>query len=115
MAARTVKERRRAPRSTAKLLTAVRRVDKGKVTWSGFARTLNLSETGALLESPDRFRVDQDLSLEFLLDDDKIAKTEGVITRITRSKKMHHLAVNFVKITAKTKRLLVKQIQSQSK
>ncbi|HEX9076109.1 MAG TPA: PilZ domain-containing protein [Anaerolineae bacterium] len=115
MAARTVKERRQAPRSAAKLLTAVRRVEKGKVTWSGFACTRNLSEVGALLESPDRFHMDQDLSLEFLLDDDKIVKTEGVIKRITRSKKTYHVAVSFPKLTAKARRLIVKQVKSLSK
>jgi hypothetical protein len=115
MAGKTVKERRRAPRSKAKLLTAVRRVDQGKVTWSGFACTRNLSEAGVLLESPDRFHLDQDLSLEFLVDDDKIVKTEGVITRITRSKKMYHVAVSFSKLTAKARRLIAKQVQSLSK
>ncbi len=109
-----VKERRKSARSSAKVLVALRCLNRGKVTWSGFARTLNLSETGALLETPDRFHVDQDLSLEFLLDDDKILKVTGVITRLTRSKKMYHLGVTFSKVTARDKRLLAKQVKSQS-
>ncbi len=113
MATRTVKERRRAPRSTGKLLTALRCLDGRTVTWSGFARALNLSEGGALLETPDRFQVDQDLSLEFLLNDDQILKVKGVITRITRSKKMYHVAVVFSPINAKAKRLLAKQVDSE--
>ena len=106
------KERRRAPRGSALLLTSIRCLEDGVVTWSGFARTLNLSQTGALLESPDRFPVNQVLRLEFLMDNDRILEVEGVVERVSKSKKMYKLAVSFPKLTAKAKRLLEKQVAS---
>ncbi|MBI4785652.1 MAG: PilZ domain-containing protein [Chloroflexi bacterium] len=103
------KERRRAPRGAALLLTSFRCLEKGEVTWSGFARTLNIGESGALLESPDRFRVDQLLILEFLMDNDQLLEIQGVVKRVEKSRNMYQVAVAFPKLTAKAKRLLAKQ------
>lgn len=105
-------ERRQAPRAPAYLLVALRRVEDGQVAWTGFARTINLSVLGALLETPDKFTVDQNLSLEFLLDEDQIARVEGVVVRVGKVKKMYHVAVAFSKPDAKTKRLLARQMKS---
>ncbi len=106
------KERREAPRAPAYLLVALRRIEDGQVTWTGFARTLNLSVLGVLLETPDKFKVDQNLSLEFLLDENQIARVDGVITRVQKVKKMYHVGIAFSKLNVKTKRLLARQTKS---
>ena len=47
-------ERRKSSRKTTRLLTALRCMEDGKVTWAGFGSALNLSADGVLLELPDR-------------------------------------------------------------
>ncbi len=102
-------ERRRAPRGKLKLLTAFRCVE-GDTTSTGFARALNLSAVGALLESPDPFAVGQSIELEFLLDDNRIAQTVGRVTRAAKRKNFYHIAVEFVKMPAPTRRLIERQV-----
>ncbi len=104
-------ERRKSPRKIAHLLVSVRRLDKG-VKWSGFARTLNLSEGGVLIETPDAFRVDEPVALELLLDDNKIAPINGRVTRVTKVKAGNHISVAFDKPPPKVKRLLAKQVNA---
>ncbi len=106
------KERRNAPRARTLLLAAVRCVENGQVTWTGFARAIDLSILGALLETPDKFRVDQELSIEFLLDEDQIASMDGVVVRVKKVKKIYHVGVKFGKLNVKTKRLLIRQMKS---
>ncbi len=103
-------ERRAKPRVTAHLLASYRCIEDGVVTLSGFIRTLNISEEGALLESPDEFKVGQVLSLEFLLDYDRIVSVEGRVTRVHKDKKPYRIAVIFTNLTPASRRLLAKQI-----
>jgi hypothetical protein len=105
-------ERRRAQRGDLKLLTAFRCLDVGKESLTGFARTLNLSSGGALLESPDEFEIGQNLSLEFLMDDNRIAQANGRVMRKARHGRFHHVAITFVKASVKTRRLIDLQISS---
>lgn len=105
-------ERRKSPRGMALVLVSIRRMKEDQVIWSGFARTLNLSAAGALIETPDRFKLEEHLSFEFLLDNNQIADVEGDVTRITKSKGMNNLAVEFDKVSAKAKRLIAKQIKA---
>ncbi len=101
-------ERRSSPRYAARRLVALRCLEDGKPTWTGFASTVDMSTGGALLELPDRMHVGQSLSLEFLLDENKIARVDGTVTRVTHTKKVYHIAVKFEKLTPQTKRLLAK-------
>ncbi len=103
-------ERRRSARAPTLVLVSIRRMQNDQVIWSGFARTLNLSAAGALIETPDKFKVGEHLTFEFLLDNNQIAPIEGEVTRINKSKGMNNLAVEFDPVPAKTKRLLNKQI-----
>ena len=100
---------RRQSQRKLRLLTAYRCLENGVATTSGFVSTTNVDETGALLESPDPFSVGQHLSLEFLLDDDCIAQADGHVTRITKGKVFYRVQVAFSKVSAKARRLLVKQ------
>lgn len=101
---------RTARRARTKLLTAYRSLADGVVTASGFARTLNLGESGALIESPDRFQKGQTLALEFLLDYDRIVKAEGRVTRVSKAKGLYHVSVDFHKVAAAARRLIARQI-----
>jgi c-di-GMP-binding flagellar brake protein YcgR len=101
-------QRRSSPRHTARRLVALRCVEAGKVTWTGFASTLDLSATGTLLESPDRFAIGQRLALEFLLDENQVVQVEGTVSKVAKAKKMYHLAIEFDKLNAQAKRLLAK-------
>ncbi len=103
-------ERRRATRGKLKLLTAYRCLDAGAETFTGFARALNLSETGALLESPDEFAVGQTLALEFLLDNNRIVQVPGQVARVSKRDNFYQVAVDFAKLPAPTRHLLAKQI-----
>ena len=103
-------ERRRATRGNLKLLTAFRCLDAGKESQTGFVRALNLSPIGALLESPDKFVSGQTLALEFLLDNNRIAQTNGRVTRVTKHDKFYHVAVEFAKVTSKARRLIQLQV-----
>jgi hypothetical protein len=103
-------ERRRALRGNLKLLTAFRCLDKGKESLTGFVRALNLSPVGALLESPDEFDPGQNLALEFLLDNNRIAQTDGRVTRAHKRGKFYHIAVEFAQVSPKTRRLIQLQV-----
>ncbi len=103
-------ERRRAPRGSLKLLTAFRCLDVGKESLTGFVRALNLSSIGALLESPDKFDLGQNLALEFLLDNNRIAQTDGRVTRVSKRDKFYHVAVEFAKVSSKARRLIQLQV-----
>jgi len=103
-------ERRRAPRGKLRLLTAFRCLDGDAVTSTGFARALNLSTVGALIESPDPFGVGQIVELEFLLDNNRVAQVQGQVTRVGKQKSFYHVAVGFGKIPAPTRRLLTRQV-----
>lgn len=102
-------ERRRAQRGKLKLLTAYRCLDGNTAGLTGFARALNLSETGTLLEAPDPFGVGQKLSLEFLMDNNRILQVDGQVMRVTKRKVFYHSAVEFGTLPASTRRLLSQQ------
>ncbi len=102
-------ERRRATRGKLKLLTAYRCLGGDTDGLTGFARALNLSEVGTLLESPDAFTVGQKLSLEFLMDNNRILQVDGQVTRVTKRKVFYHIAVDFGTLPASTRRLLTQQ------
>ncbi len=106
---KTQPERRRAQRGKLKLLTAYRCLDGETAGLTGFARALNLSEIGTLLESPDPFGVGQKLSLEFLMDNNRILQVDGQVTRVTKHKVFYHVAVDFGTLPASTRRLLMQQ------
>jgi hypothetical protein len=108
----TSSERRKAPRVTAHLLASFRCIDDGTVTLTGFVRTLNISEEGALLESPDTFKTGQTLALEFLLDYDRMVNVEGRVLRVTRNKEGYRVAVSFTNLTPANRRLLAKQVKN---
>lgn len=101
-------QRRSSPRHAIRRLVALRCVEAGKVTWTGFASTVDLSAKGTVVESPDRFPVGQRLALEFLLDEDQVVQAEGTVSKVTKAKKMYHLAIGFDKLNAQAKRLLAK-------
>jgi len=92
-----------------KLLTSYRCLRGDAVTATGFGRTRAVSETEALLESPDSFPVGQVLVLEFLLDNDQIAKARGHVTRVNQAKSLFRVQVKFDKLPVKSRRLLARQ------
>lgn len=101
-------ERRAAPRVETNLLASYR--DSACASAAGFVRTLNLSETGALIESADPFYVGQTLRLEFLLDYDRVAKVEGRVTRVTRVAEFYRAGIAFVNVAPHMQRLLARQV-----
>ncbi len=101
-------QRRSSARRVTRRLVALRCLEAGKVTWTGFASTLTLTGKGTLLELPDRFAIGQRLELEFLLDENQVVQVEGTVSKVTKAKKMYHLAVGFDKLDAQAKRLLAK-------
>lgn len=104
------RERRQKPRSDTNLLVSLRlEQDSG---WSGFARTLDVSETGALLESPDHFEKGQVLLMEFLLDEDRVARLRATVSRVTSVKGVQQVGVTFEKLSPETRRLLARQLKS---
>ncbi len=105
-------ERRKSPRVTAHLLASFRCIEGGSVSNTGFVRTLNISEEGALLESPDEFSIGQILSLEFLLDYDRMVNVEGRVLRVSKNKEGYRIAVTFTNLTSANRRLLAKQVKS---
>lgn len=111
----TTSERRRTPRKTAHLLTSFRRIENGEVTLVGFVRTLDVSEEGAQLESPDAFVVGQMLELEFLLDNDQLINLEGKVVRVVPpggAQDQYRIGVSFAHLTRDDRRLLGKQVKS---
>ncbi len=105
-------ERRKARRRTVKLLTAFRYLDPNQELHTGFVRTLNLSTVGALLESPDEFKVGEPLSVEFLLDNNRIAQADVRVTRVTQQDKFYHIAVEFTHVSTRARRLIEQQIST---
>ena len=105
-------KRRRVTRGKLKLLTAFRCLDVGKEARAGFVRTLTLSSVGALLESPDEFAPGQNLALEFLLDNNRIAQVDGCVTRVHKRDRFYHVAVEFGQVSPRTRRLIGLQISS---
>ena len=93
-----------------KLLTSFRCVEGDVVTSTGFARTMDVGEDQVLLESPDAFPVGQSLVLEFLLDNNQIAQARGHVTRINKGKGLFRVRVEFDRLSAKTRRLLARQV-----
>ncbi len=104
-------DRRRAPRHSVKLLTAFHSLDPAAPIQTGFVRALNLSTTGALLESPDPFAIGENLALEFLINNDRIVQATGTVQRINKKNPFYHVAVTFGKLTARSKRLILEQIK----
>ena len=107
---KVVVERRRAARRNLRLLTAFRCLDAGKESHTGFVRALKLSPVGTLLESADEFAVGQNVSLEFLLDNNRIAQVEGQVAHVGKRKKFYHIAVEFRQVSPKARRLIRLQI-----
>ena len=104
-------ERRSASGGKTQLLTAYRCLDEnGNTTSTGFGRALDLSLVGALLEVPDQFPVGQKLSLEFLLNNDKLAVVEGTVTDVAPAKAFYRTTVGFAKLRATARRLIALQI-----
>jgi len=103
-------ERRHAPRGNLRLLTAYRCLDAGEESHTGFVRALNLSTVGALLESPDRFTLGQNLALEFLMDNNEIAQTGARVSRVSKRGKFYHIGVAFAQASPRARRLIGIQI-----
>lgn len=103
-------ERRKAKRKSVKLLTAFRYLNANQELHTGFVRTLNLSTVGALLESPDEFKVGEPLSIEFLLDNNRIAQADVRVTRVTKEDTFYHVAVEFTRVSTRARRLIEQQI-----
>ena len=96
-------------RKNVKLLVAFRCDDPRAPIQDGFARAVGLSDTGALLELPDLYRVGNEFQLEFLLNDNFIAPVKGTVTRIDKRKDFYEVAVEFSKVTTKVKHLIREQ------
>lgn len=97
---------RPSPRKS-KWLTSFRCLDGDVVTSTGFGRTLQVSESAAVLESPDAFAAGQLLALEFLLDNNQIVSARAHVRRITKGKGLFRVNIEFEKLPAKTRRLLL--------
>jgi len=104
-------ERRRSSRRSVKLLTAFRMLEPNPIMKDGFARALSLSKVGAQLETPDHFTRGQKMELEFLLDDNKIARLKGVIVRVDTGKDFNKVSVEFEKVPAKIARWIEQQTE----
>lgn len=100
------------PSRRARLLTSFRCIDDGVIKRSGFGRTLGLSESEVLFESPDPFPIDQFLKLEFLLDDDVIADATGHVIEISKADQLYKVKIELDKLSARTRRLFEKQLGS---
>lgn len=105
-------ERRKAKRKSVKLLTAFRYLNANQELCTGFVRTLSLSTVGALLESPDEFKTGEPLSIEFLLDNNRIAPADVRITRVTKEGNFYHIAVEFTRVSTRARRLIEQQVST---
>ncbi len=84
----------------------------GKETATGFVRTLDLSRVGVMIESPDRFESGQELTLEFLMDNDELLKIRGIVSHVTTDAQgMNRVGVIFQNVSARVQELLTRQIQ----
>ena len=106
------KSRTAKPSRRPRLLTSFRCIDDGVVKSSGFGRTLGLSDTEVLFESPDPFSIDQFLKLEFLLDDNIIADATGHVVEIAKADKLYKVKIELDKLSSRTRRLFEKQLSS---
>jgi hypothetical protein len=98
--------RRRAQRTDVRLLVSYRAEDTTP-TPAGYVNSINLSEQGMLLESPDSFHMGSDLIFEILLDYDHAANVHGRVVRIEAAPRgMNRVAIEFQDITVQTKELL---------
>ncbi len=105
-----VRSKPRQSTHKAKLLTSYRCLEGKAIISSGFGRTVEVGNDGVLLESPDLFPVGQQLDLQFLLDGDRLAEARGRVTRVRAGRGLFRVHVEFEKLTAKTRRLLARQV-----
>ncbi len=92
-------------------LLACYHVKEGAQTATGFARTMNLSHVGVMIESPDPMDSGQELALEFLLDNNRVLKLGGRVTHVSPGEKgMQWVGVAFENLTAADKKLLAEQL-----
>ena len=102
-------ERRRAPRTEARLLVSYRAEDAAP-TPAGFVNSLNLSDLGMLLESPDAFQVGSQLVFEILLDYDNTAHVQGRVIRVKSADHgFNRIGIEFQNMSAQAKKLLHSQ------
>jgi hypothetical protein len=109
---KTLAEQRHSWRKNVKLLVAFRCDDPTAPIQDGFARAVSLSDTGALLEFPDLYKVGNEFQLEFLLDNDFIAPVKGTVVRIDKRKDFYEVAIRFARVPAKIKRVFEEQTNS---
>ncbi len=103
-------ERRRSKRVPVHLLTSYR-AKVGKAAASGFGRTLNLSVVGVMLESADPFQADQEITVEFLMDNDALLKLRGRVTHVTvNAQGMYLIGIVFENLTTRARELLARQV-----
>jgi hypothetical protein len=93
------------------LLVAFRCADPTAPIQEGFARAVNLSDAGALLELPDLYKIGNEFELEFLLDNNFIAPVKGKVVRINKRKDFYEVAIAFAKVPAKIKHKFEEQTQ----
>lgn len=104
-------DRRQRKRVEMNLL-ACYRVQDGKETASGFARTRNLSAIGAMIESSDPFEPGQAVGLDFLLNDNRVLKLRGSVSHTTRTDEgLNLVGVVFENLTTEAKNLLAQQME----
>ena len=104
------RERRKQKRVEVHFLTSYRARERAATT-EGFARTLNLSLVGVMIESPDPLQVGQELTLEFLMDNDAVAKVRGRVLHVTPGRDDLHLAgIIFEAPARRVQELLARQI-----
>lgn len=101
---------RKMPRAKVQLLTSFRCLDAGKESWTGFVRALSLSETDAVLESPDELIAGQNFVLEFLLDNNRVAPVQAQVTRVEKKGDFYHATLSFAKTSAGTRKMIARQI-----
>lgn len=105
-----VRSKPRPSTHRAKLLTSYRCFEGEAITSTGFGRTVEVGDDGALMESPDPFPVGQLLALQFLLDGDQLADARGRVTRVKAGRGLFRVRVQFEQLPAKTRRLLARQV-----
>ncbi|MBI3912703.1 MAG: PilZ domain-containing protein [Chloroflexi bacterium] len=105
-------DRRQRKRVEMNLLACFR-VRDGKETATGFARTRNLSATGVMIESSDSFELEQFVTLDFLMNDNRVLKLRGSVTHLTRTDDgLNLVGIIFENLSTEAKRLLAQQIEA---
>ncbi len=103
-------ERRRSPRVETKLLTMFRERERDERAVS-FVRTLNLSSTGALIESADPLRVGQLVHVEILLDFNRVVNVQARVVHLNAQAEGFIFAgLKFHKLDKGAKQLLKEQV-----